>query len=275
MRRYLVLLVLLVMPRLLPAQGVLVAPHYLVIDHRTRSGALTIYNPGNDPVEVSISTLFGYPVTDSIGLFSLYTVDQPDSTMPSATSWIEAFPRRMTLSGKERQTIRLLGRPPAGLKDGEYWTRLVVSAKGGQVPVSGMADTSNIQVGLTLEVRSILPVFYRKGSLSTGIRISNIRAVMAGDSVEVRAHLERQGSAAFIGTIRGSLVDSTGKVATTFTSPLAIYYDGDPLFKAPLTRPAAGRYRVRLELATEREDLSAETLLHAPPVRDSAEVQLP
>lgn len=251
------------------------APHYLVIDHRTRSGALTIYNPGNDPVEVSISTIFGYPVTDSTGQFSLFTIDQPDSTMPSATSWVEAFPRRMTLNGKERQTVRLLGRPPAGLKDGEYWTRLVVSAKGGQVPVTGVADTANIQVGLTLEVRSILPVFYRKGAVQTGISISNIRTRMVGDSLQIQVHLAREGTAAFIGTIRGSLADSTGKMVTTFASPIAIYYNGDPRFMAPLARPAAGRYRLRLELATEREDLSSETLLHALPARDSAEVRLP
>ncbi|MEO8200818.1 MAG: hypothetical protein ABI679_09885, partial [Gemmatimonadota bacterium] len=249
MHRFLVLLALVCLPRLLPAQGVLVAPHYLVMDHRTRSGALTIYNPGNDAVEVTISTLFGYPVTDSAGQFSLFTVDHPDSTMPSATSWVEAFPRRMTLNPKERQTIRLLGRPPADLKDGEYWTRLVVSAKGGQLAVTGVEDTSNIQVGLTLEVRSILPVFYRKGSLQTGITLSNLRASMVGDSVEIRAHLERQGNAAFIGTIRGSLADSTGTVVTTFSSPIAMYYNGDPMFVAPLSHPPAGRYRLRVELA--------------------------
>jgi hypothetical protein len=245
------------------------------MDHRTRSGALTIYNPGNDPVEISISTLFGYPVTDSSGQFSLFTSEQPDSTMPSASAWVEAFPRRMTLNPRERQTVRLLGRPPAGLNDGEYWTRLVVSAKGGRLPVAGVADTSGIQVGLTLEVRTILPVFYRKGALQTGVTISGIRAAMAGDSLEIRAHLERQGSAAFIGTVRGSLVDSSGRTVTTFSSPVAIYYSADPRFLAPLNRPAAGRYRLRLELSTEREDLPPETLLQSAPVRDSAEVRLP
>jgi len=257
------------------AQGVLVAPHYVVIDHRTRSGSLTVYNPGNDPVEVSIGTLFGYPITDSAGQFSLFTVDQPDSTMPSASGWLEAFPRRMTLRGQERQTVRLLGRPPANLPDGEYWTRLVVTAKGGQLPVTGVADTSGIQVGLTLEVRTILPVFYRKGKLATGVEVSNVRATMVGDSLEIRARLKRQGSGAFLGTVRGALADSAGKVVATFTAPLAVYYDIDPRFTAPLNRPAAGRYRLRLEFATEREDLTPDILLQNLPVRDSIEVRLP
>ena len=85
--------------------------------------------------------------------------------MPSAAGWIEAFPRRMTIPPLQRQTIRLLARPPQGLADGEYWSRLIISAKGGSVPVTGIDSTSNINVGLTLEVRTIIPLIYRKGKL--------------------------------------------------------------------------------------------------------------
>jgi P pilus assembly chaperone PapD len=276
MRRLSILMALTLFPRLLPAQGVLVAPHYLVIDHRTRSGSVTVYNPGAEPVEVTIGTLFGYPATDSAGEFTLLTPENPDSTLPSATGWIEAFPRRLSLGPRERQTVRLLGRPPAGLKDGEYWTRLVVTAKGGTLPVEGVSDTSAIQVGLTLEVRTILPVFYRKGTLETGVTISNLRTVVVGDSLEIRARMRRQGSGAFIGTLRGSLVDSTGSAVSTFSSPVAVYFDIDPRFTAPLARPSLpGRYTLRLELASEREDLSPDILLQTRPVQDSIEVRLP
>ena len=275
MRRTLLVLTLLSLPRLLPAQGVLVAPHYLVMDHRTRSGTVTVYNPGNDPIEVSIGTLFGYPVTDSTGQFTLLTPEHPDSSLPSATGWVEAYPRRLSLAPRERQTVRLLGRPPASLGDGEYWTRLVVTAKGGTVPVTGVSDTSSIRVGLTLEVRTILPVFYRKGSLETGASISNVRTALSGDSLEIRARLDRQGSAAFIGTLRGSLVDSTGTEVGKFSTPLAVYFDVEPRFTMPLSHHRPGRYQLRLELATEREDLEPEILLQTRPIRDSIAVHIP
>jgi hypothetical protein len=275
MRRLALVLSLTLLPRLLPAQGVLVAPHYLIMDHRTRSGSVTLYNPGAELVEVTIGTMFGYPATDSAGEFTLLTPENPDSTLPSA-GWIDAFPRRLTLAPRDRQTVRLLGRTPAGLKDGEYWTRLVVTAKGGTVPVTGVSDTSGIQVGLTLEVRTILPVFYRKGSLETGVTISHLRTAVVGDSLEIRARMERQGTGAFIGTLRGSLVDSTGKAVSSFSSPVAVYFNIDPRFTAPLARPSIpGRYTLRLELASEREDLSPDILLQARPVQDSIVVQLP
>ena len=259
------------------AQGVLVAPHAVVIDHRIRSGSLSLYNPGDEPSEVALSTFFGYPVTDSAGEFELKTVDRPDPTMPSAAGWVEAFPKRMVLGPKERQTVRLLARPPAGLADGEYWARVVVAAKGGTVPVSGVEDSSGVTVGLNLEVRTVLPLQYRKGAVATSVRLSRLTAAVEGDSLAVRMRLDRMGTAAFIGTIRGVLADSAGRTVTTFSSPLAVYYDMEPRLTAGLPggRLPPGRYRVRVEIAAEREDLAPEVLLPSRPVRDSMEVRLP
>lgn len=259
------------------AQGVLVAPHAVVIDHRTRSGALSLYNPGDAPAEISLSTFFGYPITDSTGEFDLRTVARPDPTMPSAAGWVEAFPKRMVLQPKERQTVRLLARPPATLTDGEYWARLVVAAKGGTVPVTGVDSSSGVTVGLNLEVRTVLPLQYRKGAVATSVRLSRVAAAVEGDSLVVRLRLERMGTAAFIGTVRGALVDSAGRTVTTFTTPVSVYYEVEPRLTATLPggRPKAGRYRLRVEVAAEREDLAPETVLPSRPVRDSLEVRLP
>jgi hypothetical protein len=259
------------------AQGVLVAPHAIVIDHRTRSASLSLYNPGDEPTEVTLSTFFGYPVTDSAGDFELKTVERPDPAMPSAAAWIDAFPKRMLLEPRERQTVRLLARPPARLPEGEYWARLVVAAKGGMVPVSGGNDSLGITVGLNLEVRTVLPLQYRKGAVATSVRLSDLSAAVEADSLAVRMRLVRMGTAAFLGTLRGALADSAGRTVTTFTSPLAVYYDIQPRLTAALpggTLPP-GRHRLRVEVAAERPDLAPEVLLPARPVRDSLEVRLP
>jgi len=257
------------------AQGVVVAPHAVFMDARTRSASVTLYNPGTEAAEVTISSFFGYPGTDSLGQFLLVTPDSAQAAgMPSATGWIEAFPRRMTILPLQRQTIRLLARPPQGLADGEYWSRLIISAKGGSVPVTGIDTTSNITIGLTLEVRTIIPLLYRKGKLTTGIAVSDLRVQRAGDSLIVRARMLREGSAAFLGTARGTLVDERGTILSSFERPIAIYYDADPAFE--LKAPAgAGRYQVRLDVVSERTDIPQDQLLRAPPVRDTVEVTLP
>jgi P pilus assembly chaperone PapD len=274
--RRVLLPVLLLAPSVLRAQGVLVAPHAVIMDHRTRSGSITLYNPGDEPAEVTLSAFFGFPVTDSTGTFELRTIDQPTPDYPSAAGWIDAFPRRVLLAPKQRQMVRLLARPPAGLADGEYWARLVISAKGGTVPVQGVADSSGVTVSLGLEVRTIIPVQYRKGRVATGVRTSALSAEVTGDSLAVRLRLDRTGNAAFLGTLRGALVDSAGKVVASVTSPLAVYYDMEPRLMAPLPTPLGrGRYRLKVDVAAQREDLAPELVLATPAVRDSVEVHLP
>jgi hypothetical protein len=261
----------------LEAQGVMVAPHAVYIDHRARSGSVLLYNPGTEPVEVTISTIFGYPVTDSTGAIVLRTVETPDSTLPSALAWMQAFPRRLTVGPKERQTVRLLARPPAGLADGEYWLRLVIAAQAGRVPITGVSDTTAIQVGLTLEVRTIIGVNYRKGPVATGLALSNLRAQLVGDTLVTRSKLERRGNAAFVGTIRQTLVDSAGRTVQSYQSPIGVYFAMEPRLTnlLPPPRLARGRYWVRYEVVAEREDLDPTVVLRAPAVRDSVQLIVP
>ena len=268
----------------LAAQGVMVAPHAVFIDHRLRSGSVLLYNPGTAPVEVAISTLFGYPTTDSAGKIALDTLLADSSR--SALSWIQAFPRRLTVGPRERQTVRLLARPPAGLSDGEYWLRLVIAAQAGSVPITGVADTTAIQVGLKLEVRTIIGVNYRKGPVNTGVALSGVTARIVGDSLVTRSTLKRLGNAAFIGVIRETLVDSTGaaitqragdSLVTTYASPVGVYFTMQPRLASAIPQPGLkrGRYWLRYEVVAEREDLDPTVVLKAPAVRDSVQLVIP
>jgi hypothetical protein len=259
----------------LAAQGVMVAPHAVYIDHRARSGSVLLYNPGTEPVEVTISTIFGYPTTDSIGAIKLDTLVRDSSV--SALAWIQAFPRRLTVAPRERQTVRLLARPPVGLADGEYWLRLVIAAQAGRVPISGVSDTTAIQVGLTLEVRTIIGVNYRKGPVTTGVALSNVRVQVLHDSLITRSRLERRGNAAFVGMVRATLVDSAGTIRSSLNSPIGVYTIMEPRIGTPIAPPglARGRYWLRYEVVAEREDLDPTVVLKAPAVRDSVQLVIP
>lgn len=272
--RYALAALLLAAPGRAVAQGVLIAPHAVFVDHRTRSGWVQLYNPGTEATEVSIEALFGYPVTDSIGHLELRTVEHPDSTLPSAVGWIQAFPRRTVVPPQARQTIRLLITPPADIGDGEYWARLAITAKAGAVPVATADTTKGISVGLNLEVRTIIPLLYRKGGVTTGLAISNLRAGIEGDSLVVRARLARRGSAAYLGTVRGTLATEGGVSAGSFAMPISVYYDLDPRFAIASSALAPGRYKLRFEVVGERTDIPAEQMLKAATVRDSIEVRI-
>lgn len=270
-----ILSTLLLLPAPLLGQGVMVAPHAVVIQHASRSGSVTLYNPNPEPAEVSISLLYGYPVTDSAGQYRLEIVDAPDSAAPSAAGWLQAFPRRTRLGPLERQTVRILGRPPAGLPDGEYWARMVVSARGGQVPIGGVEDTTTIKVGLTLEVRTVIPVQYRKGKPTTGLELGALDVTRTGDTLAVTVPMRRTGNASYIGMLRAVLEDSAGHTVARTEGPLAVYFDLAPRYALPVAGLPAGSYRLKVALDNERDDLAADQLIHGPAVRDSVEVRLP
>src|SRR5919112_86371 len=138
------------------AQSLMVASPGVLLDDRTRTGSLTLINDGMEPVEVSVSSFCGYPVTDSLGLMYLRTFATVDDTMPCAAKWIQSFPRRLRIGPKSRATVRLLVTPPAGLPPGEYWARVMASAKAGETEIGGLADSRGIQAKLALEIRSVV-----------------------------------------------------------------------------------------------------------------------
>ncbi len=259
-------------PAVASAQGVIVAPHAVYIDHATRSGSITLFNPGDQPVEVSVSFGFGYPTTDSTGAVSLELTDTAPTGQPAATAWLQAFPRRITVGPQERQTVRILASPPQGLPDGEYWARLTVGAKGGTIPVAGVTDTSAVKVGLSLEVRTVISVIYRKGALTTGLTLGRPSAGYANDTVAVRVPMTRTGTGAFLGTVRVSVVDARGTVRGQDELPVAVYYALDPRIVVPVGVLPPGAYKVRVNISTERSDLPPKVALPVPPMRDSLEL---
>ena len=256
-------------PALLHAQGVLVAPHAVFIDHRTRSGSFEIYNPADETVEVSISTIFGYPATDSVGRIEVRTFESPTADPRSAAHWIEAFPKRVRLGPNQRQTIRLLGSPPAGLEDGEYWTRVVVQASGARVPVTGVDDTASIKIGVTLTVRTLISLMYRKGELGTGVRLADLKAKLTVDTLTVYARLHRLGNAAYLGTMRVSLLDAAAREVAAFSTLVAVYDSLAPRFAYPVGSLPPGSYTVRVQVDHRRADLGAAPVLRGAIVRDS------
>ncbi|HET9708920.1 MAG TPA: hypothetical protein VFP39_11520 [Gemmatimonadales bacterium] len=259
----------------LAGQGVMIAPHAVFITRGARSGSVTLMNPDTAPVEVSVDVFYGYTATDSTGQLTLRTVEHPDSTQPSAAAWLQAFPRRLTIAPREQQVVRLLATPPAGIPDGEYWARLAFTAKAGQLPVAGVVDTARVKVGLTLQVRTVIGVHYRKGAVSTGVTLGGLRAVRHGDSVVVHARLERQGNAAYLGTVHGTVVGSGGQSVGEFHVPVTVFFANEPRWAVAIGGVPAGRYTLRVEITTDRDDLSHDVMLPFPVVRDSVEVAAP
>ncbi len=259
----------------LAGQSVTVSPPVVVIDHRARGGSIELYNPSPVPIEVAVSLLYGYPVSDSAGNVDLRTFEQPPASEPSAAGWIDAYPRRATVLPGQKQTVRFLARPPADLADREYWSRIVVSSKAAAIPISTAADTSKISVSLNVEIRTVTTLLYRKGTVTTSITASALRTEAHRDSLITRVRLDPHGTGAWLGTLSGKFVGANGKTAAEFERPMGVYHAVEPSFVLPLDSIPSGKYWLHIELKTDRRDVPRSTLVQSPAVRDSIEVAVP
>jgi hypothetical protein len=195
--------------------------------------------------------------------------------MPSAASWVESFPRRLRMEPKSRATVRLLVSQPADRPPGEYWARVMIATKAGVLPVGGLPDSTGIQATLNIEVRSVVGLFYRVGTVTTGVAVDSLRATAQGDSLVGRVKLTRQGNAAFVGSIRAQLRDAGGQLRAERLLPLGVYYTLDPRFALPVRGLPPGRYELSVEALSSRPDLPSSLLLPTVPVRKSIEVSVP
>jgi len=264
-------LVMLLLPAVVKA--IYVSPHAVFIDHATRTGSVTLGNSTETAEEVTVELRFGFPDTDSSGTPFIRFIDDPDPSFPSAADWIRPFPRRVRLEPGDQQVVRLLASPPDNLPDGEYWTRMIVTARGASVPIE-TGDTT-VSAGVALEVRLITSITYRKGEVHTGISLRNFSASVIGDSIIAWVDASREGNAAYLGAAEFELLDGEQRSVFEWATPVAVYYPANRRFSFPIGSITPGSYQLRLALKAERADLLDGQVLPAPTVEDTVEVTVP
>lgn len=255
------------------AKAVFVTPHALFISHGARAGQVTVGNSGDSPEEVTVELRFGFPDTDSAGTPFIRFVEDPGPEFPSAVEWIRPYPRRLRLNPGEQQIVRLLATPPDDLPDGEYWTRMIVTGQGASIPIES-SDTA-VRAGVSLVMRIITAVTYRKGEVRTGITLRNMNASVEGDSLVVWMNATREGNGAYLGAANLELFGDGGARERDWIVPIAVYYPMNRRFAFPIESVTPGNYLLRLTIEAERPDLPAEHVLPAATVSDSVEILVP
>ena len=265
---------LLVAATVTEAVAIVVAPTAVYLNDENPATAVSLYNPTEVPEEVSVDVVFGYPTTDADGNVRM-AMDTVGNDPRSAAGWIRVLPRRLVVPPGERRAIRLLAQPPAGLEDGEYWTRLVFTSRGQQVPVSGADASAGVQVGLSLEVRTITALSYRRGEVRTGLEVRDFEPRIHGDSLILHPDFVRRHEAAYIGRLDLELLDGDGETARSWMQQLAVYRDYHRRFAYDVSGVPAGEYQLRMRVSTEREDVPAQARLATVPIEVIAPVWRP
>jgi hypothetical protein len=107
------------------------------------------------------------------------------------------------------------------------------------------------------------------------VTLQDFRASVERDSLIAWVGLSREGNAAFLGTTRLAMQDSTGAVRAEWSTPTAVYVPVLRRYAFPLEGLSRGRYVLALDVNTSREDLPATNILPAAPIRRSMGLDVP
>ncbi len=242
-----------------------VAPNAFVIEAPSRSTEMYI-RMSNDaaPMEFELSSYFSVPGTDSLGNFKLFDVDSLRHR--SISPHLRFSPRRFILAAGGHQLVRISVTSDS-LPDGEYWARIVASAKFVSEVVPTDAPAMSAEMGL--EIRTVSGLLYRKGNLGSDIEIGGHSVFVRNDSLFIDLDIQKSSEAAWIGTFQVELSDVNGTVAHTNSIPSNVYVGTKYRHVIPNLALKPGRYLAKVTLATHRDD-SLIPLIKAPSVTSSA-----
>ncbi|HSJ25812.1 MAG TPA: hypothetical protein VK929_14140 [Longimicrobiales bacterium] len=251
------------------ARAVSVSPMSIFMDHTTRTGTITLYNPNPLPEEIDITFAFGYPVSDSAGDVSVPLYEQAPDGEPSATEWLRAFPRRLVLEPGQQQVVRILAQPPADLPDGEFWSRILITATGGRPPVEQQVQ-QDVRVAITMRTIVVASLNYRKGRVTTGLDVTDADLVRTDGGLQFTLDVSRRGEAAWLGRIRVQALDASDRVVAEQEDVISVYRSLRRRFVFP---DADGAVRIRYALETERPELGQSNIITAPTVTGTTDLR--
>ena len=253
---------------------VTVAPSMLFIDARNGIGNLYITNNTASPQEVSIGFAFGYPNADSAGNATMNYNDTLAAKIYSLNPMVHAFPRSFILGANQQQTVRLQVRGSNTAKDAFYFTRVKITSNAKSADI-GRRQTDSVATQISFKFDQILPVFYRKGDLSTGLVIHSVSTTLKDNKLIALADVERTGSAPFIGSVKAELFSPTNESVALFEATATVYFRMKEKFELDLSKAGKGPHRLVMTFETKRSDVSSDDLFHAQPVTKEVTVNIP
>ena len=250
-----------------------ISPPYVSIDEKSGVGNLYITNNSEQSQEVEISFAFGYPASDADGNLVMNYNDSVAFKQYALDSQIRAFPRTFILPPKQLRTVRVqVGRTPA-MRDGFYYTRVKILGKP-QTPDVVKEISPGITTRITFNFEQIIPAFYKRGKVTTGLKIEKIDATQIDSLLMIKAYIDRLGEAPFIGSMIVKLLDAKGKVVATTQSTTTAYFNVIRRVDLNLAKVTQGNYRLELTFETKRGDMAIGDLVQAQPVKEVVDVTI-
>ena len=204
---------MLCVPLVVPvfAQQVMLTPGTLILDDATRSGEITVGNPGDSVATFRVDDAFF--VQSANGQLAA----QPAAAASnSALEFLRVGPRRFALAGGEGQTVRVAARVPRELAAGEYRLHLAVTNLADQAARAEVAQarhTANQSLGVVIpfNVARGVRVLLRHQVVPEGGRLVAVTRRPEGNDVVLGFEVQRLGLTSLLASVVPFVRGSAGQ----------------------------------------------------------------
>ena len=208
------------------AQGdLLVTPRRVVLDGRTRSVDLSLANIGKDTATYTISFVQVRMTEDG----GFETITEPDEGQKFASPYLRFFPRSVTLSPDEVQTVKIQATRTRELEPGEYRSHMYFRAVPKENPLGEEPavpqDPSSISIKLVPVFGITIPVIIRIGDTSANVTLSDLSLNFEKDTIpRLGFTFNRTGNSSVYGDIAIDHISSQGTVTRVgIANGVAVY----------------------------------------------------
>lgn len=237
-------------------------------------GTLYVSNGSETPQEVNISFLFGYPGTDSLGNVVMVYTDSTKEDQYGLTERVRTFPKSFILAPGQQQTVRLQVKPDRTKPEGTYFTRVKVLSNA-QTPDIGQTNNAEISTQVTFQFEQIIAMFYKTGSVSTGLEFNHLDTQVTSSSIVVDSEYRVSGNSPYLGSFNAVLKDDSGKILKEQQQTLALYFQGKRSFGISLPEEIKpGNYTLEVLFKTERSDIPSADLVQSTPLIKKFPIQV-
>ncbi len=253
---------------------ILISPYIVYTDRQNKFGTFLVQNESDEIYEISVSFIFGYPISDSLGQLSMKYFEQDSSEYYSIAQTLRAFPRKFLLNPKQRQVVRMTVKTPDTLAPGTYWSRILTSA----TPHAIQSDTVN--KGITARIKFVLnqvtTVIYRVDPAEAGIDIKNVSVVVDSSHVKLFHNLIRMGNSPFFGNLFVKILDPDQNVIEEKEEFVSVYFNLTKNVSFDLSKFNSGKYKAEIKIVlNEKEDIPESNLKPVLPIVRTIDFEIP
>lgn len=194
------IIILIAFEGTLLAQGnLMIYPKRVIFEGRNKVEKLVLLNTGKDTAVYNISFL-EYKMNEN---GEMKSISEPEEGIRFASPFVRVFPRRVTLSPGESQTVKVQLTNTQNLTDGEYRSHLYFRAEKNNTPLGQSKQTKDSTISIKLE-----PIFglsiaciIRMGEDNTTVFATDLQFVQAtgGENDVLGFRLNRNGNMSVYG----------------------------------------------------------------------------